>query len=198
MEHAPPRSFFPEGQRKNLITVPSCAAHNNDGSADVEYVRNILAAGGPSEVAANHFADKVLRSFQRSPGLLKRTLAGVQPAVIAGQETTALLADTDRFNSVMMSVVRALHFRDTGEKIAQWAIVPVSFVHGEEVLEKDKQAWGEILELINSVPLQPKQTDNPCVFQYSSGSSPSKKVGRLWIYDLCFYGGFRVKAFKMA
>ncbi len=41
-EHVPPKSFFPEGHRKGLITVPSCEAHNKDNSFDVEYVRNII------------------------------------------------------------------------------------------------------------------------------------------------------------
>ena len=41
-EHVPPLSFFPEDQRKNLITVPSCEDHNNSNSKDAEYAQNIV------------------------------------------------------------------------------------------------------------------------------------------------------------
>ena len=28
IEHCPPKSFFPSGQRQDLMTVPSCEEHN--------------------------------------------------------------------------------------------------------------------------------------------------------------------------
>jgi hypothetical protein len=42
-EHVPPKSFFPRGHRDNLVTVPSCVAHNHDQSLDIEYVRTLIA-----------------------------------------------------------------------------------------------------------------------------------------------------------
>src|SRR6185437_6074985 len=58
-EHVPPFSFFPEGHKQNLITVPSCAAHNNANSKDVEYVRNIITTSfGVNSVGETIFSTK--------------------------------------------------------------------------------------------------------------------------------------------
>jgi hypothetical protein len=37
-EHIPPRAFFPEGERDQLLTVKSCPVHNNAKSKDDLYV----------------------------------------------------------------------------------------------------------------------------------------------------------------
>ena len=37
-EHIPPRAFFPEDERKQLLTVRSCPSHNNSKSNDDLYV----------------------------------------------------------------------------------------------------------------------------------------------------------------
>jgi hypothetical protein len=37
-EHIPPRAFFPEGEREQLLTVKSCPVHNNAKSKDDLYV----------------------------------------------------------------------------------------------------------------------------------------------------------------
>ncbi|HDX8380283.1 TPA: hypothetical protein RQM98_002565 [Aeromonas salmonicida] len=42
VEHIPPRSFFPKGKRRELITVDSCDIHNQEKSREDEYVRAIL------------------------------------------------------------------------------------------------------------------------------------------------------------
>ena len=44
VEHVPPKCFFPRGKRDNLITVPSCDAHNQEKSKEDEYIRAILLA----------------------------------------------------------------------------------------------------------------------------------------------------------
>lgn len=37
-EHIPPKSFFPEGEKEQLLTVKSCPIHNNKKSTDDQYV----------------------------------------------------------------------------------------------------------------------------------------------------------------
>lgn len=41
-EHCPPKCLFPEGHRKNLITVPACDSHNNAKSDNDEFFRLIV------------------------------------------------------------------------------------------------------------------------------------------------------------
>jgi hypothetical protein len=72
-EHAPPRSFFPEGSRQKLITVPSCAIHNCDNSLDVEYVRNAIVILAGLNATGELLIDTAKRSFDRSPALCART-----------------------------------------------------------------------------------------------------------------------------
>ena len=65
-EHVPPKAFFLEGYRTNLMTVPSCPAHNTSNSKDVEYVRNFIVFGeGPNEVAVQLFGSVAIK---RGPG----------------------------------------------------------------------------------------------------------------------------------
>jgi len=72
MEHFPPESFFPEGNRSGLIGVPACKKHNQDKSKDDEYIRamlmNDIRAHGIEHLAAlkDTSGRAVKRSFRRS------------------------------------------------------------------------------------------------------------------------------------
>jgi hypothetical protein len=74
VKHSPAKSFFPADKWVNLITVPSCSLHNEDTSANDEYVRNIIAmALGNNPTGVSYFTDKGIRSLSRSIGLMKAT-----------------------------------------------------------------------------------------------------------------------------
>jgi hypothetical protein len=123
-EHAPPSSFFPEGQRVNLITVPSCADHNNANSKDVEYARNVITIMfGVNEIGQQHFSDKSLRSLDHSPALLRSTFSDIRPVRFQGTTIGRFTVDTARIESVMSACVCALHFRETGVRKPNWGII---------------------------------------------------------------------------
>jgi hypothetical protein len=75
-EHARPLCFFPEAQefgrdvRNNLITVPSCDAHNSAKSKDDEFLRGVMprvvstARRLPSYRALD--SEHLLRSLRRT------------------------------------------------------------------------------------------------------------------------------------
>lgn len=113
-EHAPAQSFFPKGHRLNLITVPSCATHNEQTSLDDEYVRNIIAMLiGNNAVAERHFLDKCLRSLRRSPGLSAQTLGKSRPVYTSQNNgpqipTTAFSIDRLRVDRVLKKIAYAL------------------------------------------------------------------------------------------
>src|ERR1044072_8217726 len=108
-EHTPPLSFFPDGRRINLITVPSCKLHNNDNHLDVEYVRNIIVTDiNSNQVARDMFADKVLRSYKRNKKLVRRTFQQVREATIGGQETAIVRLNRTRFNPIIRGIAFAL------------------------------------------------------------------------------------------
>jgi len=199
VEHVPPRSFFPINHRMNLFTVPACKIHNNDNSPDVEYVRNILTfTHATNKVGLEHFKDKVARSFVHSPALKNRTLEGVLEVQVGNQTMGMLTLDVKRFDDLMQSIVRALHFHETGARVKVWAIVPVSLTHRAGTSTNARRKWKELLELSGSVQLIPRNCPNPDVFAFSSACNPSALVGDMWFYDMTFYGGFLVRAFGPA
>lgn len=75
-EHVPPKSFFPDDRRVNLLTVPSCWTHNNGNSKDVEYVRNVITAGW----GVNPIGEQVQLKATVAPstGRERRTTLGTQ------------------------------------------------------------------------------------------------------------------------
>src|SRR4051812_26151086 len=78
-EHAPPKCFFPEKKdvgvdlRANLITVPSCRAHNSSRSKDDEYAMMFVVTHyETNDVARDQFGTKCIRALKRSHGLTSR------------------------------------------------------------------------------------------------------------------------------
>ena len=73
-EHVPPKCIFPksadlggEDYRKNLITVPSCDAHNMEKSHDDEFLMVSLAGVfGNNSIGYRHKFGKVNRAIRRS------------------------------------------------------------------------------------------------------------------------------------
>jgi len=114
-EHAPPACFFPEGFRKNLFTVPSCAKHNHDNSTDVEYARNVICGQrGTENKAGTRIFETAKRCFDKRPKLFFQTFAEVRNVTVDGEETAAFPLDLPRLRAVMRAIAHALYFRDMG------------------------------------------------------------------------------------
>jgi hypothetical protein len=74
-EHIPPRSFFPEGERVQLLTVKSCKAHNNDKSTNDLYVlAQICMNASPSNRAREVFQERVVPQLSHNNDALRRML----------------------------------------------------------------------------------------------------------------------------
>jgi hypothetical protein len=152
-EHVPPRSFFPEGHRDNLMTVPSCEQHNNAISMDVEYTRNVLSTYfGTNTVGQQHFNDKALRSFDRSPALLYQTFGKMRPVKVQGMTIGAYPMEIERVENLMQSCVCALHFFRTGERKPNWNIVLASASHPSDAPDAIVQEWLQVLSLFRQTP----------------------------------------------
>ncbi len=113
-EHVPPKSFFLDFKRENLVTVPACPAHNNYNAKDVEYVRNVIVSADGINDVGLQLHEKAFRSFQKSPGLVKATFRGVNRVVNNGEETISYQVDLPRMKRVMRSIAHALFFKDYG------------------------------------------------------------------------------------
>jgi hypothetical protein len=193
-EHAPPFSFFPKERRANLITVPSCALHNNANSMDVEYARNVITTMlGSNEVGQEHFNDKVVRSFAHSPGLLNATFADIRAVNVKGMTTGAFTVDTQRINTVMKACVRALHFRETGQRGLDWQVILPNLFYGSDVTDEAANSWLQFLSMFRQMSFAVQPTNSPEVFEFAIADIVGGRV-----YSMRFYKGFLVFAFASA
>jgi len=193
-EHAPPRSFFPEGYRRDLITVPSCDRHNSDNSMDVEYVRNVIATQhGVNDLAAKVF-EKAQRSWNRSPKLLTRTFRDFRAVQYEGSETGAFTIDLPRHRRVMEAIAYAIYFATRGRKhYGDWRIFTPSFKYAPAMLQGKPDPWESLRNLLASGVLQPLAMPEPQVF---SCSEVAVNQGHL-IYRFEFYGAVVVNAWTL-
>jgi len=192
-EHAPPKSFFPEAQRHNLITVPSCALHNNANAMDVEYTRNIVSTSyGINDVGQQHFLDKAMRSFDHSPKLLSATFSDIRPVQLQGVQIGSFTVDVSRINAVMSACVAALHFHETGEKLQRWEIVlPNMRFNPSSTTDEQVGNWRQFLSLFSQMNWDVRTVNSPDVFEYAVSSLPDGRV-----YSMRFYKAFLVFCLK--
>jgi hypothetical protein len=193
-EHAPPKGFFPESHRKNLITVPSCKTHNNDNSPDVEYVRNaVMCLAGINEATGDPVIKKVLRSFDRRPALFNKTFESFQTIFYPNGPRGVFRLDLRRLDAVMRAIVRALHYRDYNQKWAHWKVFAPTLGTEEGVFHQCADNWEPLRALLTQARYTPKPTSEPSVFQY--GVSRLSDWGCL--YKLIFYEGFVISAWML-
>ena len=188
-EHAPPKSFFPEDRRRNLITVPSCKAHNHGNALDVEYIRNSIAFLAGINDAGTAMMHKAMRSFDRSPALFNRTFRSMRPLVRKGEEVGAFPVDLGRLKAVMISTTQALHYRDQGQKWRWWRFFSPALGSERTLYQQQPDNWEPFRQLLRNDPCEPRETGEPTVFAYASHQfeAPSNWA---WMYKLTFYEGF--------
>jgi len=193
VEHCPPKSFFPEGQRNHLMTVGSCEEHNNDNSKDVEYARDVLTTmWGVNSSGLELFESKTKKSFDRSPRLLTRTFGAMRAVVYEEQVVGATPHDLDRLNKVFNACVCAVHYHDTQQKHGTWGIVMPCFQFDPGVTEFKRENWTRLCEMLQAIPFAKKAVANPSVFEYGAAQLQGN-----YVYSVLFYGSFIVYAMQL-
>lgn len=75
-EHIPPRSFFPDGEKMQLLTVKSCVAHNSDKSDnDLYALAQICMNASPSNRSQEVWETKVVKQLGYNGDKLRDMLA---------------------------------------------------------------------------------------------------------------------------
>ncbi len=201
VEHVPPRCLFPEKKdvpkidyRKNLITVPSCIAHNSARSHDDEYLLCVLVTSYENNpVARQHFETKIIRLLRKKPWFQTTLLKFLTPVLLNGEETAAFKVDMTRLRTVLESIAYGLHFHAYKERwIDKIKVIPLgmfkeegaifirhpleeAMLEGSKVFFADKEPLGE----------------NPDIFLYQIHRDLEKGV---LVIKMVFYGGFEVIA----
>jgi hypothetical protein len=202
-EHVPPKCLFPEGKdltdgidhRKNLITVPSCDAHNSQKCGDDEYLQLILIHGYfRNEAGQQHFNSKIVRALTRRPAMLFALYDNKIPVVIDGQPTVAVDISRVRFNKALERVCQGLCVNEAGDR---W---PAEIeIHTPLLLSMDDPDSDKINELVPNLSKAiidrlkdlPRQGDNQEIFWYQFLAERDRE--RLYC-RMVFYGGFEVFA----
>ena len=191
-EHSPARCYFPEDQeyRKNLITVPSCRAHNQDTSKDDEYVRNIIAMSiGTNAIAYKQFIDKSVEGFRKSTGLLKSTTGKRKDIFIDSKPSYAFQIDRERFNKVMRKIAYALFYDSFKQPWNRELIVATKNLVTEGMqLDELGVVIGALERYLPDIELDGQ---NPKVFKYWFGDTESDDVHEK-VLRMIFYEGFHI------
>lgn len=208
VEHVPPRCLFPATKdlpkgvslRNQLITVPSCDAHNGAKSKDDLFLQYALVFAVPgNRIAKNHFANAVYRGIDKRPDLANNMFLNSVPVVAvdtltgARWESIAIDVDRDRLDAALEGVGRGLHFHHFQAKWFGPIRVHAEFLLGS-VDPTDARAVNEPMEKLvrgfNTIFAKvPYHGANPGVFEYqviaTQGSTPT-------MMRLHFYQGVKV------
>lgn len=115
-EHIPPRAFFPNDQRDQLFTVPSCKTHNNDKSSDDLYVlAHICLNASPKNRAREIFRDRVLPQLKYNEDALRRVL--IRDAVPMGNGAVKYRVHRERFDRFFSALSFGIVYKASKENL---------------------------------------------------------------------------------
>ena len=116
-EHFPPKAFIPEARRGipgTFELLPACRTHNQDRSADDQYVMSIVAMLSPYTYTDDDYRAKVHRGLHRRESSLFNRIDRSTTTTDAG---TMIECETSRLHRVLGDMACAAHFVTTGEKV---------------------------------------------------------------------------------
>lgn len=159
-EHIPPRSFFPEGEKLNLLTVRSCEKHNGEKSTNDLYVlAQICMNSSPSNRAREVFLSKVVPQLSYNNDALRKMLLEGSYKVDGG---VAYAVNTERFDEFFTAMSCGLIFK------SQKAQLPpeyrISHIYHRLIHETDEQLdalEAAIAEFYDEPPLDFMAFGNP-------------------------------------
>ena len=115
-EHIPPRSFFPDGEKEQLLTVKSCKEHNNAKSKDDLYVlAQICMNASPSNRAREVFVKKITPQLDFNNGALRKRLA--KGSVYTGNGAVKYKIDTSRLDDFFTALSCGIIFKSCGASL---------------------------------------------------------------------------------
>ena len=200
-EHAPPKCLFPERKdtphrvdyRVNLITVPSCEAHNSSKSRDDEYLLHALAGSyTSSDVGLTQFITKVRRAFERAPSKASSFVRRSRPVLLKRnaadewEQGAEVIVEAERLDLVLGNCARALYFHQTAEKFIGPVHVITAFT-----MYKHPEVQANITSSVEAVRThfasRERRGENPAVFWYKFEDGESTAT-----FLMCFYSASEV------
>lgn len=141
-EHIPPRSFFPEGEKNQLLTVKSCKNHNNAKSRDDLYVlAQICMNASPSNRAREVFQNKVVPQLNFNNGALRKKLSA--GAISLGNGAVKYRVEVARLDDFFTALSCGIAYKSCGSSL------PANYVvsHVYHNLQKEDNPSTQELEV---------------------------------------------------
>jgi hypothetical protein len=209
-DHIPPKCMFPPNYRNHLITVPSCAEHNNFRSKDDEYAAVVIIMNSESKLSSMFFESQWFKTLQRREGSLgirifsnaqKTKVTLKKNGIIIPYDTLAVSYEIERIERVIECISHALYYHDSGYQ-EKW--VKSCIIRSPNFLRKNlsKAEDFDLLNPINQLFIDgekhkelglAKKGANPDVFYYQIFKS--KEDGNC-IIRMVFYRDFIFFAFS--
>lgn len=117
-EHIPPRSFFPDGEKEQLLTVKSCQKHNNEKAKDDLYaLAHICLNASPSNRAREIFTQKITPQLKYNNGALRKMLLkGAKPQA---NGAVAYKVDTARLDNFFTALSCGIVYKSCGSALPE-------------------------------------------------------------------------------
>lgn len=171
-EHAPPKCMFPEGHRENLITVPSCDAHNTAKSKDDEWLRTVLTMNYSTNKTGTEYGfQKIKSAYERKPKLLTALFETARPTMaidgtsMSVMPTVEIEIDSKRALVALERIGRALYFHHFGHRAPAQVIVEPYFLRTQHE-EHEKQRHDLEMQSFALFANVAEQGANPRIFTY--------------------------------
>jgi hypothetical protein len=198
-DHVPPKALFPEARadkgpdavdyRKNLVTVPSCADHNEARSLDDQYAGFVLALNlGVNGVATEHFIDRIVPALERRPALIRLFFRDAQRIRVDGQETMSYTVDLPRWEAGIRKITAGAYHAITGFRIPDFSVMRV---FSPDIRFPNMEApYAPLVERVqNYTTMRDFVSGHPSVYRARYAISETR--ARQFFFEHTFYDGFR-------
>lgn len=201
-EHVPPKCLFPEKKdigsnifRDNLITVPSCDAHNSNKSDNDEFLMvSIAGVVGNNSIGYIHSMGKVSRALRRTSNkLLSKVFLKRRhdKLIIKNNKFIDVIwgtPDVERLNECFKHIAYGLYFHHFGSKFIGEVKMILGFLTHKET---NPNNFKNFIKHRFDVDLRdkPKMGSNKGIFYYQFIDPDENGLIAL---KLCFYEGVDV------
>lgn len=199
-EHIPPRSFFPKGEKEQLLTVRSCEVHNNRKATDDQYVlAQVCMNASPSNRAREVFLKKIKPQLSHNNGAFQKLLS--EGAIKLDDGSVKYPVDLKRFDDFFTALSYGIVFKTVGDQVPDNYVIhhqypSLSSQYSEE--EQGIKVFKEFQQLISGEPTEilnfgKPNTQNERIYTVKIHGVPNFKSSITIVH--LFYGKFKVVSF---
>ena len=179
-EHIPPRSFFPEDERMQLLTVKSCKKHNNAKSKDDLYVlAQICMNASPSNRAREIWLERVSPQLSHNNDALRQLLAKDSIETGGG---VRYQVDIERFDDFFTALCCGLVFKS--QKASLPSDYTVSHIY-HNFSSKMEPEWEALVSGVDQFYDGPA----PDVFSFGNPDTHNERIYTVEIYGITKFQG---------